>query len=164
MTKRTTTETKTIAVIGAARATGGGLARAILADPKGGYACRAITRTPDSIAARALADRGATVVRADLDDADSLVAAFEGAYGAFCLTSFFEDFDAERSDRVGRAESGEHVLDQRVLGRQPGWRPVRTGQRRPRRWRPGKRRPAAAAVLRILSRKGHRAARPDAPR
>jgi uncharacterized protein YbjT (DUF2867 family) len=36
------------------------------------------------------------VVRADLDDADSLVAGFGGAYGAFCLTSFFEHFDAER--------------------------------------------------------------------
>ena len=59
-------ETKTIAVVGAAGATSGGLARAILADPSGGYACRAITRTPDSAAARALADQGATVVRADL--------------------------------------------------------------------------------------------------
>ena len=62
-------ETKTIAVVGAAGATSGGLARAILADSSGGYACRAITRTPDSAAARALADQGATVVRADLDDA-----------------------------------------------------------------------------------------------
>ena len=92
----TMTENKTIAVVGAAGATGGGLARAILADPAGGYACRAITRTPDSDAARALAAQGATVVHADLDDVDSLVAAFDGAYGAFCLTQFFEHFDAER--------------------------------------------------------------------
>ncbi len=90
------TDTKTIAVIGAAGATGGGLARAIIADPLGGFTCRAITRTPDSPAAQALADHGATVVRADLDDVDSLAAAFEGAYGAFCMTSFFEHFDAER--------------------------------------------------------------------
>lgn len=90
------TETKIIAVVGAAGATAGGLARAILADPSGGYACRAITRTPDSAAARALADQGAAVVRADLDDVDSLVGAFEGAFGAFCMTSFFEHFDAER--------------------------------------------------------------------
>ena len=101
-------------MVGAAGATGGGLARAILADPEGGYACRAITRTPDSAAARALADQGATVVRADLDDVDSLVAAFEGAYGAFCLTSFFEHFDAEREAHPGR---------------QPG--PGRRGRRRP---------------------------------
>ena len=74
MTETKITETKTIAVVGAAGATGGGLARAILADPEGGFACRAITRTPDSAAARALADQGATVVRADLDNVDSLVA------------------------------------------------------------------------------------------
>ena len=36
------------------------------------------------------------MVRADLDDVDSLIAAFDGAYGAFCMTSFFEHFDAER--------------------------------------------------------------------
>ena len=96
MTEDETTEAKIIAVVGGAGATGGGLARAILADPAGGYACRAITRTPDSTAARALADQGATVMRADLDDLDSLVAAFDGAYGAFCLTSFFEHFDPER--------------------------------------------------------------------
>ncbi len=90
------TETKIIAVVGAAGATGGGVARAILADSLGEYACRAITRTPDSTAALALADQGATVVRADLDDVDSLVDAFEGAHGAFCMTSFFEHFDAER--------------------------------------------------------------------
>ena len=35
-------------------------------------------------------------MRADLDDVDSLIGAFEGAYGAFCLTQFFEHFDAER--------------------------------------------------------------------
>src|SRR3954452_2028311 len=96
MTTTKTTTTRTIAVIGAAGATGGGLARAILADPGSGYDCRAITRTPESSAAPALADQGATVVRADLDDVDSLVAAFDGAYGAFCLTTFFEHFDAER--------------------------------------------------------------------
>jgi len=96
MTETKNTETKTIAVVGATGATAGGLARAILADPKGGYACRAITRNPDSVAARTLADQGATVVRADLDDIDSVTSAFEGAYGAFCMTSFFEHFDAER--------------------------------------------------------------------
>ncbi len=88
--------TKTIAVVGATGATAGGLARAILSDPDGSYACRAITRNPESVAARALSDQGATVVEADLDDYDSLVHAFDGAYGAFCMTNFFETFSAER--------------------------------------------------------------------
>jgi uncharacterized protein YbjT (DUF2867 family) len=85
---------KAIAVVGATGATAGGLAHAILSDPDGGCACRAITRDPDSVAARALSDQGAVVVRADLDDYDSLVRAFDGAYGAFCMTNFFEHFSA----------------------------------------------------------------------
>ena len=88
--------TKIIAVVGATGATAGGLARAIMSDPDSGYACRAITREPESAAARALADHGATVLRADLDDYDSLVRAFDGAYGAFCMTNFFEHFSAEQ--------------------------------------------------------------------
>ena len=80
---------KIIAVVGATGATAGGLARAILSHPDDGYACRAITRDPGSAAARALSEQGATVVQADLDDYDSLVRAFDGAYGAFCMTNFF---------------------------------------------------------------------------
>ena len=89
------TDTKIIAVVGATGATAGGLARAILDDPDGGFACRAITRTPDSDAAGALAGRGASVVQADLDDPASLERAFDGAYGAFCMTNFFVHFSAE---------------------------------------------------------------------
>jgi uncharacterized protein YbjT (DUF2867 family) len=36
------------------------------------------------------------VVRADLDDPDSLVEAFRGAYGAFCVTNFWEHFSGKR--------------------------------------------------------------------
>ncbi|MEE8147924.1 MAG: NmrA family NAD(P)-binding protein, partial [Longimicrobiales bacterium] len=61
-------DTKIIAVIGATGAQGGGVVRAILEDPEGGFAARAITRNPDSDNARALADLGAEVVQADLDD------------------------------------------------------------------------------------------------
>ena len=89
-------EDKTIAVVGATGATAGGLARAILSDAEGGFTCRAITRTPDSAAAQALSELGATVVRADLDDVDSLVSAFDGAYGVFCMTTFWEHFSPER--------------------------------------------------------------------
>jgi uncharacterized protein YbjT (DUF2867 family) len=87
---------KIIAVVGATGAQGGGLARAILDDPAGGFAVRALTRKADSAAARALAERGAEVVVADLDDVDSLVKAFEGAHGAFCVTAFWEHFSPEK--------------------------------------------------------------------
>ena len=36
------------------------------------------------------------MVQADLDDYDSLVRAFDGADGAFCMTNFFETFSAEQ--------------------------------------------------------------------
>src|ERR1041385_5345038 len=49
---------KTIAVIGATGAQGGGVVRAILADPEQRFAARAITRKPDSDKARALAAAG----------------------------------------------------------------------------------------------------------
>src|SRR5207344_2918418 len=54
------------------------------------------TRRPDSAAARALADQGAEVVVADLDDAVSVRAAMEGAHGAFCVTNFWEHLSPEK--------------------------------------------------------------------
>ncbi|HEU4700522.1 MAG TPA: NmrA/HSCARG family protein [Gemmatimonadales bacterium] len=91
---------KIIAVVGATGAQGGGLARAILADRSagraGGFAVRALTRHPESAKARALAEAGAEVVAADLDDEASLARAFAGAHGAFCVTNFWEHFSPER--------------------------------------------------------------------
>ncbi|MFI5496732.1 NmrA family NAD(P)-binding protein [Actinoplanes sp. NPDC051859] len=89
-------ERRVIAVTGATGAQGGALVRAILGNPDSGLVPRAITRDPSSAAARQLAALGVEVVRADLDDKPSLVAAFDGAYGAFCLTNFWEHFDADR--------------------------------------------------------------------
>lgn len=90
------TEKKIIAVAGATGAQGGGLVRAILNDPQGGFAVRAITRDVNSDKARALAALGAEVVAADLSDADSIRAAYEGAYGAYCVTFFWAHFSPER--------------------------------------------------------------------
>ncbi|GAB2853349.1 NmrA/HSCARG family protein [Streptomyces deserti] len=80
---------KVIAVAGATGAQGGGAARAILADPEAGFTVRAITRNPDSSAARELAALGAEVVQADFGDEPSVHKAFEGAYGAFLVTNFW---------------------------------------------------------------------------
>jgi uncharacterized protein YbjT (DUF2867 family) len=93
---------KIIAVIGATGAQGGGLAKAILADPKGGFSLRAVTRNPESDKGKALAAAGAEVVAADLDDEASLRTAFEGAYGAFCVTNFWEHFSPEKETTQGR--------------------------------------------------------------
>ena len=100
-------EKKIIAVMGATGAQGGGLVRAILADPNGGFAARAVTRKPDSEAARALAAAGAEVVAADTDDAASLDRAFAGAYGAFCVTNFWEVLDVARLLLLARHGAGD---------------------------------------------------------
>jgi uncharacterized protein YbjT (DUF2867 family) len=89
-------ERKVIAVVGATGAQGGSLVRAILADPTGGFTARAITRHADSQKASELASLGAEIVEADLDDAASLERAFAGAYGAFCVTNFWEHFSPEK--------------------------------------------------------------------
>ena len=87
---------RVIAVVGATGAQGGGLVRAILNDKNGPFTARAITRNPNSDKAKALADAGADVVTADLDDVKSLKKAFEGAHGAFCVTNFWEHFKPEK--------------------------------------------------------------------
>ena len=89
-------EKRVIAVLGATGAQGGGMARAILADPHGGFAVRAITRDVNSEKAKALAKAGAEVVAADVDDVESLKRAFAGAYGAFCVTFFWVHFSPEK--------------------------------------------------------------------
>ncbi len=89
-------EKKIIAIVGATGAQGGSLAQAILNDPTHEFAVRAITRKPDSDKAKALAAAGADVVSADLADANSLTKAFAGAYGAFCVTNYWELFDPEK--------------------------------------------------------------------
>ena len=54
-------EKKIIAVAGATGAQGGGLVRAILNDPDGGFTARALTRNVDSPRARELAALGAAL-------------------------------------------------------------------------------------------------------
>jgi uncharacterized protein YbjT (DUF2867 family) len=108
---------KIIAIAGATGAQGGGLARAILADPNSSFAVRALTRHPDSDKARQLAALGAEVVRADIDDLDSVKQAFSGAYGAFCVTFFWDHFSPAREKaqatnmaRAAKDASVQHVI------------------------------------------------------
>jgi uncharacterized protein YbjT (DUF2867 family) len=87
---------KIIAVLGSTGSQGGSLAGAILADTSGGFACRAITRDPSKDKGKALAAKGAEVVKADIDDVESLKAAFAGAYGVYGVTNFWEHFSGEK--------------------------------------------------------------------
>ena len=111
------TDRKLITVFGATGSQGGGLARAILDDPDGGFAVRAVTRHVDSDKARALAAAGAEVVAADLDDAASVERAMHGAYGAYCVTNFWEHFSPEKElaqarnlAQAAKAAGVQHVI------------------------------------------------------
>ena len=108
---------KIIAVVGATGAQGGGLARAILDDESGPFAVRALTRDPTSDRARELAQAGADVVRADLDDLDSVHRAFEGAWGAFCVTNFWEHLSPEKEIAQARnmAEAAKQAGPEHVI-------------------------------------------------
>jgi hypothetical protein len=92
-------EKKVIAIVGATGAQGGGLVKAILADRDGEFAVRALTRDATSERAQELVKLGAEVVEADNYDADSLVKAFAGAYGAFLVTNFWAHMSAEKELR-----------------------------------------------------------------
>jgi uncharacterized protein YbjT (DUF2867 family) len=87
---------KIIAVLGATGSQGGGLVRAILADRLGPFAARVLTRDPKSEKAQELAKLGAEVVKCDANSMPSLRQAFDGAYGAFCVTFFWEHFLPEK--------------------------------------------------------------------
>ena len=60
------------------------------------FIARALTRDPSAPKARQLAEAGAEVVAADLDDAASVRRAFSGAFGAFCVTNYWEHHAPER--------------------------------------------------------------------
>jgi uncharacterized protein YbjT (DUF2867 family) len=108
---------KIIAVIGATGAQGGGLVRAIAADRDGPFVARAITRNPGSDKAKALAGLGVEVVAGDIDDPPSLERAFAGAYGAFCVTNYWEHFSAERESEqaVAMARASKQAGMQHVI-------------------------------------------------
>jgi uncharacterized protein YbjT (DUF2867 family) len=110
-------DTKVIAVVGATGAQGGGLVRAIVGDPGGGFAARAITRDAGSDKARGLARLGVEVVAADVDDEASLARAFDGAHGAFCVTFYWAHFTPEKElaeagamARAAKAAGLRHVV------------------------------------------------------
>lgn len=81
------TKPSKVLVTGATGTQGGAVARLLL---ERGYALRAVTRRPDSPAARALSARGVEVVAGDLTDRDAMDAAFRGVDAAFSVGTPFE--------------------------------------------------------------------------
>jgi len=92
----------TILVLGATGRQGGAVAGELLAH---GFRVRAMTRKPNSDAARRLAKRGATVVRGDLNDNRSVEQAMRGAWGVFSVQNTWEAGvvrEEEQGKRVAR--------------------------------------------------------------
>jgi uncharacterized protein YbjT (DUF2867 family) len=110
-------EKKIIAVTGATGAQGGGLMRAILGDPNGGFAARGLTRNVKSEKAKDLAGLGAELVEANVDDVESLKKAFKGAHGAYCVTFFWEHFSPEKefNQASNMAHAAKHAGLQHVI-------------------------------------------------
>jgi uncharacterized protein YbjT (DUF2867 family) len=108
---------KIIAVVGATGSQGGGLVQAILNDPNGGFAARAITRDANSEKAKALAKQGAEVVQANLDDEASLAKAFAGAHGVYGVTNYWQLFSVDKEQqqatniaRAAKKANVRHVI------------------------------------------------------
>jgi uncharacterized protein YbjT (DUF2867 family) len=107
-----------IAVVGATGQQGGATARVLL---DAGARVRALVRDPAR--ARDLADRGAELVRADLQDPDSLRTAFRGAQRVFAMTTPFgpRGVEGELADGTAVTEAAadagvEHLVFNSVGG------------------------------------------------
>jgi uncharacterized protein YbjT (DUF2867 family) len=90
---------KIILVTGATGKQGGAVADHLL---KNGWAIRVLTRDPGKPAAKHLTERGAEVVKGDLDDCDSVRRALSGCYGVYAVQTFWE-VGVEGEIRQGKA-------------------------------------------------------------
>src|SRR5258708_15992484 len=95
----------TVVVTGATGKQGGAVARGLL---ERGHEVRAVTRDPNSSQAKSLANAGATLVAASLEDTAALEKALEGATSRFAMTTpFGGDADAEIRQGVAAADAAK---------------------------------------------------------
>ncbi|KAH8113593.1 NmrA-domain-containing protein [Phellopilus nigrolimitatus] len=96
-----TNEIKPLIVVTAATgAQGSSVVDYLLKD--GSFRVRAVTRNTDSEKARALVARGAEVVSANYNDPEAVRKAFEGAYGVFGNTTYWEAMNANTETEHGK--------------------------------------------------------------
>ncbi|KAF2096457.1 putative hscarg dehydrogenase [Rhizodiscina lignyota] len=99
---------KLIVVVGITGSQGGSVARTFLDLP--GWRVRGITRNPSSAAAQDFAAKGAEIVKGELDDKASLVAAFTGANAIFAVTDFWAHFG--NADNAAKAEAAGKTINE----------------------------------------------------
>ena len=110
---------RTVLITGATGKQGGATARALAGK---GFKLRAMTRNPDSDAAKAVASAtGAEIVQGDLDDAASLKNALKGVWGVFAVQNTWE------AGVAGEEEQGKRMAS---LAREAGVQHLRVYIRR----------------------------------
>jgi uncharacterized protein YbjT (DUF2867 family) len=85
-----------IAVIGATGAEGGGLIRAIRAEPARKFVARAVTPDPSSPWLAELGAQGVEIHFGNLDEPATLERAFKGAHGVYGVTNYWQHRSPER--------------------------------------------------------------------
>lgn len=104
---------ETVTVTGSTGQQGGAVARALLG---AGYRVHAMTRKPDSPAAKSLEGAGASIVQGDLDDEASLRKAVQGSWGVFGLQNTWEagvekeEVQGKRLARVAKDAGVQHYV------------------------------------------------------
>ena len=94
----------TVVVTGSTGKQGGAVARGLLAR---GHMVRAVTREPNSSQAKSLANAGATLVAASLEDTAAITKALEGATSLFAMTTPSGGADAETRQGVAAADAAK---------------------------------------------------------
>jgi len=94
----------TVVVTGSTGKQGGAVARGLL---ERGHRVRAVTRDPNSSQAKLLANAGATLVAASLEDTAAIMKALEGATSLFAMTTPFGGTDAETRQGVAAAAAAK---------------------------------------------------------
>src|ERR1700741_5197279 len=94
----------TVVVTGSTGNQGGAVARGLL---ERGHKVRAVTRDPNSGQAKSLANAGATLVAASLEDTAGITKALEGATSLFAMTTPFGGTEAEIRQGVAAADAAK---------------------------------------------------------
>jgi uncharacterized protein YbjT (DUF2867 family) len=105
---------KLILITGATGRQGGATLRHL--SKRGGFKLRALTRKPDSDAAKAVASLGAELVAGDFDDAASLERAMSGVWGVFSVQNTWaagvekEEEHGKRVAKIARDKGVQHFV------------------------------------------------------
>jgi uncharacterized protein YbjT (DUF2867 family) len=101
----------TVVVTGSTGKQGGAVARGLL---ERGHKVRAVTRDPNTSEAKLLANAGATLVAASLEDSAAIRKALDGATSLFAMTTPFGGTDTETRQGIGAADAakaaGVHIV------------------------------------------------------